>query len=108
MFILIFGIIFTGDDDISFDIGLVNEDGAASAQLVEGFKQIGAFDIHEGAREDELEALEDGDRAAVIVIPAGTGELGEIYAVCRRGRDGLTHTARRLLRSGWWKHTQSC
>jgi ABC-2 type transport system permease protein len=73
MFIIIFGIIFSGEDDISFDIGLVNEDGTASAQLVAGFQQIEAFDIKEGAREDELAALEDGDRSAVIVIPAGTG-----------------------------------
>jgi ABC-2 type transport system permease protein len=73
MFIIIFGIVFSGEDDISFDIGLVNEDGSASEQLVAGFKQIEAFDIKEGARADELAALEDGDRSAVIVIPAGTG-----------------------------------
>jgi ABC-2 type transport system permease protein len=79
-FIFIFGIIFSGDDEISFDIGLVNEDGDASAQLVEGFKQIEVFDITTGDLDDELKALEDGDRSAVIVIPEGTGaRLGEYF-----------------------------
>lgn len=73
MFIVIFGVIFSGSDDISFDLGLVNEDGEASAPLVNGFKQVGVFDVSEGSREDELESLKDGDRDVVIVIPAGTG-----------------------------------
>jgi ABC-2 type transport system permease protein len=72
-FIVIFGIIFSGDQNISFNIGLVDEDGAASAQLVQGFKQIDAFKIKEGTRDAELKALKDGDRSAVIIIPAGTG-----------------------------------
>lgn len=73
MFIIIFGIIFSGGDDISFDIGIVNEDGDPSTPLVAGFEQIDAFDITTGERDAELAALEDGDRDAVIVIPAGTG-----------------------------------
>jgi ABC-2 type transport system permease protein len=72
-FIVIFGIIFSGDQNISFNVGLVNEDGAASAPLVQGFKQIGAFKINEGTQAAELDALKNGDRSAVIVIPAGTG-----------------------------------
>jgi ABC-2 type transport system permease protein len=74
LFIGIFGVIFSGDNDVSFDIGLVNEDGAASQQLVEAFRQIDAFDITTGMRDEELDALKDGDRSAVIIIPAGTGE----------------------------------
>lgn len=73
MFIVIFGIIFSGDGDITFDIGIVNEDGTSSDALVTGFQQIEAFTITEGDRDSELEALRDGDRSAVIVIPAGTG-----------------------------------
>jgi len=74
LFIVIFGIIFSGGGDISFAIGVVNEDGAASARLVEGFQSIGAFDVHTGTLDDELAALKNGDRAAVIVIPPGTGQ----------------------------------
>ncbi|MCD4684562.1 MAG: ABC transporter permease, partial [Anaerolineae bacterium] len=79
MFITIFGVIFSGDDSISFDIGIVNEDGEASTQLIEGFKQIEAFNITEDRRDDELHALEKGDRDAVIVIPAGTGAALDAY-----------------------------
>lgn len=74
MFILIFGVIFSGTGSISFDIGLVNEDGASSARLVDSFKQIDAFKIKEGTRDDELKALKDGKRSAVIIIPTGTGQ----------------------------------
>ncbi len=73
MFIFIFGVIFSGGDDISFSIGLVNEDGPGGEQLVESFQAIEAFEITTGTREAELAALKDGDRAAVIVIPSGTG-----------------------------------
>jgi len=73
MFILIFGTIFSGGDDISFSIGVVNEDGAASQSLVESFKSIEAFEVTTDSRDDELAALKDGDRAAVIIIPQGTG-----------------------------------
>jgi ABC-2 type transport system permease protein len=74
MFTLIFGVIFSGTGSISFDIGLVNEDGASSARLVDSFKQIDAFKIKEGTRDAELKALKDGKRSAAIIIPAGTGQ----------------------------------
>jgi len=73
MFILIFGVIFSGGNDISFSIGVVNEDGPASERLVESLKAIDVFEITTESREDELAALRDGDRSAVIVIPEGTG-----------------------------------
>jgi len=75
IFIVVFGIIFSNEGDISFDLGVVNEDGAASQQLVDGFEGIDAFDVSVGSREDELAALEDGARSAVIIIPEGTGGL---------------------------------
>jgi len=73
MFILIFGVIFSGGDSINFDIGVVNEDGAASERLVESLQAIEVFDVTTASREEELQALRDGDRSAVIVIPEGTG-----------------------------------
>jgi ABC-2 type transport system permease protein len=78
-FIFIFGIVFSGDGDIKFDLGVVNEDGEASARLVENFKQIGAFKVTTGDRTAEIDALKKGDRSAVIVIPAGTGAALESY-----------------------------
>ncbi len=73
-FILIFGVIFSGDGDVSFNIGIVNEDGEGSQQLVSTFESIEAFEVSVGSQDDELAALEDGDRSVVIVIPEGTGE----------------------------------
>ena len=79
MFILIFGAVFSNEGDISFDLGVVNLDGSASSNLVTGFEAVDAFDVTVGNYEDELAALEDGDRSAVVVIPAGTGTLLEGY-----------------------------
>ncbi|HML22679.1 MAG TPA: ABC transporter permease [Aggregatilinea sp.] len=69
-FIFIFGVIFSGDGEVSFDLGIVNQAGDAGQQLVDTFKSIEAFDVTTGTQEDELAALKDGDRSAVIVIPA--------------------------------------
>lgn len=80
MFIFIFGIIFSGDNNVSFKIGIVNEDGPASDKLVADFKQISAFNIKTGARDEELNALKKGNRSAVIIIPAGTGATLEAYS----------------------------
>jgi ABC-2 type transport system permease protein len=89
IFIVIFGIIFSNEGDISFSLGVVNEDGSAGQSLVEGFEQIDAFDVTTGGREDELAALEDGDRSAVIIIPAGTGDaLGQYAAQVRASGSG--------------------
>ena len=92
MFIIIFGVIFSGEDSISFDVGLVNEDGAVSTRLVESFEQIDAFDVTTGERDAELEALKDGDRSVVIIIPEGTGETIGAYAAQLMSFDG-TETA---------------
>jgi ABC-2 type transport system permease protein len=88
MFILIFGIIFSGENNINFDVGLVNEDGTASSQLVDGFEQIGAFKVTTGERDAELQALKDGDRSVVIIIPKGTGEAIGAYAAQFKTLDG--------------------
>ncbi|WP_119067665.1 ABC transporter permease [Aggregatilinea lenta] len=69
-FIFIFGVIFSGDNDVSFDLGIVNEAGDAGQMVVNTFKSIDAFDVTTGTLDDELAALKDGDRSAVIVIPA--------------------------------------
>lgn len=79
LFVAIFGAIFSSEDEISFDIGLVNEDGAASAQLVKSFEQIDAFNVTTGERDAELQALEDGDRSVVVIIPKGTSETIGAY-----------------------------
>ena len=74
-FILIFGAVFSGGmDNVSFNVGLVIEDDSAIAQnMSDVFGQVTAFKINEGQRKDEIQALQDGDRRAVLVIEQGFG-----------------------------------
>jgi ABC-2 type transport system permease protein len=73
-FILIFGAIFGGQDTTTFSIGLVMEDNSPAAQgLVTAFQQVPAFELHNDSRTVELQALENGDRSAVVVITPDFG-----------------------------------
>lgn len=74
-FILIFGAVFSGSDDITFDVGLVLEDESPIAQnLSAALGQVPAFALTSGERDAEMDALADGDRRAVIIVNAGFGE----------------------------------
>ena len=74
-FILIFGAVFSGSmEDVSFDVGLVIEDNSSIAQnMSDAFGQVTAFKVTEGQQDDEIQALQDGDRRAVLVIEQGFG-----------------------------------
>ena len=73
-FILVFGAIFSGEDNVTFDVGLVVQDDSTPAQgLSVALKQMPAFKLHIGERDAELQALKEGDRRAVIVIPPDFG-----------------------------------
>lgn len=75
LFILIFGLIFGRDNAFSADLGLVIEDRGPVAQaLVQTFKRVDIFKISEGGRQDELAALREGKRDAVLVVPTGASE----------------------------------
>ena len=66
---LIFGVLnFEGSTSIS--LGVVDEaQTEASAALVEELHEYEYLEISEGSREEELAALESGDRGFVLVIP---------------------------------------
>ncbi|MFA5375378.1 MAG: ABC transporter permease [Dehalococcoidia bacterium] len=74
-FILIFGAVFSGNmEDVNFNVGLVVEDDSAMAQnMSAALGQVNAFKVTEGQRDDEIQALQDGDRRAVLVIEQGFG-----------------------------------
>jgi ABC-2 type transport system permease protein len=75
LFILIFGLIFTRDTTFSTDLGLVVEDrGATGQELARAFKRVNIFKSSEGRRQDELAALRDGKRDAVVIIRAGVSD----------------------------------
>ena len=68
---LIFGVLnFGGTTQVS--LGVVDEaNSQASTALVTALDGTDAFEIESGTRDDELQALEDGERDMVLVIPAG-------------------------------------
>lgn len=72
LFMVIFGLVFSGNDDISYRIGLANSDTSALGQgLAEGIKQVPIFEVQEGESSQLRDALNDGDLRAVVEIPAG-------------------------------------
>ena len=82
LFMLIFGFVFSGGNDISYDIGLVNEDNSATGEGISmALQGIPIFEMSPGELDSKLEELRDGDLNAVIVIPAnieasiGKGEM---------------------------------
>ena len=72
-FIVIFGLIFNGIGNSTFDVGLAVEDqGPAATALQQAFKSVSALNISEGKRDDLLARLQNGKLRGVIVVPIGT------------------------------------
>ncbi len=73
IFILIFGAVFSGGQEPSFEIGLVHPPGDSLGEgLAQGLGHVKAFTVRTGTLEGELAALRKGNRALVIEIPAAT------------------------------------
>jgi len=73
LFMVIFGLVFSGNTDVNYKIGLVNRDSSPLGEgISQALHQVPIFEIAEGNElEGKLEELEDGDVRAVIVIPEG-------------------------------------
>lgn len=70
IFIFIFGIVFSGESNVSYTIGIVNEvDNPMIQQMIEGISSVPVFDVKTGNMEEELAALKDGQRNLVLVMP---------------------------------------
>ena len=75
LFMGLFGLIFSSEDASKFDIGLVLEDTSPGGDMIEqAFSSVEVFVVHRGSRQEELEALEGGERRAVVIIPAGLSQ----------------------------------
>jgi ABC-2 type transport system permease protein len=75
LFILLFGVIFSNNNDTKLDVGLVVEDkGPTAVTLAQAIKSIPVFKVTEGTLEPELAALRKGDRRGVIVLAAGLSQ----------------------------------
>ncbi len=72
LFILLFGLIFSRNEEASYTIGMAFPKGDPLAEgVVQGFKSVKAFKIVEGTLKEELDALKKGDRGVVVEIPEG-------------------------------------
>jgi ABC-2 type transport system permease protein len=70
IFIVLFGVIFSGGGEVKYTVGLVNQDtGQVGATLSSVFKQERPFTIQTGALDAEMRALRKGQIDLMIVIP---------------------------------------
>ena len=78
IFILIFGAVFGGDATSSFDVGVTGPESAVRDQVTAGLEATDGFNVHTGAEEDELDALNNNDRQIVLVVPASISSASPI------------------------------
>ncbi|SRR5579875_543712 len=72
--ILIFGWLFGSNGASTLSLGVVDQDHSAiSQQIVANLKHNKSLVVHEGSTDAETQALRNGQRGAVIVMPAGFG-----------------------------------
>lgn len=72
IFIVLFGIIFSGGGNTSYNVGLAVEDkGQLGQQLGKAFESVPVLKVTEGTRDDLLAKFKNGDLNAVIAVPAG-------------------------------------
>jgi len=72
MFVLLFGVLFSGSGNSKITVGYVDQDGTAtSAGLRSAFDQVSILDIRTGSLDAEKAAMQNGDISAIIVIPKG-------------------------------------
>lgn len=71
LFIVLFGMIFSGDNTEPFKVGVVVQaPGPVGDGLVQAFKAVDVFRVSTGTFDHELAALKKGDRTMVVVVPA--------------------------------------
>ncbi len=71
LFMLIFGLAFSGEQDVRYDIGLANNDTSSIGQgISQSLAQIPIFRISQGELNTELEELKKGNLRAVILVPS--------------------------------------
>lgn len=71
-FIVLFGIIFSGGGNTTFNVGVAVEDkGPLGAAMGKAFDSVGAFVVTDGTRDELLDKLKKGDLRAVVIVPDG-------------------------------------
>ena len=85
LFMIIFGLVFSGGNDVSYNIGLVNQDDSIiGTTFSESLQMVPVFNISAGTLDEMLVELKEGDLRAVVEVPAGlqsdinSGNIAEI------------------------------
>jgi len=72
MFVLLFGVLFSGSGDSKVSVGWVDQDGTqASAGVRQAFANVPLLTLQSGSLEDEKAATQRGDVSAIVVVPKG-------------------------------------
>jgi len=72
MFVLLFGLLFSGSGDSKVSVGWVDQDKSNASQgLRAAFASVSLLSLHDGTLEDEKTAMQHGDISAIIVVPSG-------------------------------------
>jgi ABC-2 type transport system permease protein len=72
MFVLLFGVLFSGSGDSKVSVGWVDQDGGVAAgKLKTAFDGVPLLKIQTGTLEAEQAAMQHGDISAIIVVPSG-------------------------------------
>jgi ABC-2 type transport system permease protein len=72
MFVLLFGVLFSGSGDSKVSVGWVDQDGTpASAGLRTAFTNVPLINLQNGTLDEEKAAMQRGDVSAIIVVPKG-------------------------------------
>ena len=69
---LVFGFLFGGNNASKTRLGVVDQDhSSVSTQIVSQLQKSDALQVFTGGSNEEQQALRDGQRDAVIILPAG-------------------------------------
>jgi ABC-2 type transport system permease protein len=72
MFVLLFGVLFSGSSNSKINVGWVDEDNSqASMSLYNAFASVPLLSLQSGTLDTEKAAMEHGDISAIIVVPSG-------------------------------------
>jgi len=72
---LVFGFLFGGSGSAKTALGVVDQDHSSiSAQLVSQLQKSNSLQVYTGTYSEEQQALANGRRAAIIVVPSGFGD----------------------------------
>src|SRR5438876_10520089 len=72
LFIVLFGIIFSGGGSATYNIGVAVQDkGQIGTQIASAFNSVSLFRVTQGTQDELLDKFKKGDFNAVVVVPDG-------------------------------------